>query len=56
MIPPGGITDLVVSWLFAAALIPVFFLGKERLSRPVGVLFLVAYLGYALLRIGMNSH
>ena len=34
MIPPGGITDLVVSWLFAAALIPVFFLGKERLSRP----------------------
>ena len=56
MIPKGGITDLVVSWLFAAALIPVFFLGKERLSRPVGVLFLVAYLGYAVLRIGMNSH
>jgi len=56
VIPAGGISDLVVSWLFAAALLPVFFLGKAKLTRPVGAVFLLAYIGYAVLRIGMNNH
>jgi len=56
MIPHGGISDLVVSWLFAAALLPVFFLGKAKLTRPIGAVFLLAYIGYAVLRIGMNNH
>jgi len=56
VIPTGGITDLMVSWLFAAALLPVFFLGKAKLTRPIGGLFLLAYLAYAALRIGMNNH
>lgn len=56
MIPKGGIPDLVVSWLFAAALLPVFFLGKAKLTRPIGAVFLLAYVGYAVLRIGINTH
>jgi cation:H+ antiporter len=55
VIPAGGISDLVVSWLFAAALLPVFFLGKAKLTRPVGAVFLLVYIGYAALRIGINN-
>jgi cation:H+ antiporter len=55
VIPRGGIQDLVVSWLFAAALLPIFFLGKARLTRPIGVLFLLAYFGYAALRISTSE-
>jgi len=56
MIPSGGISDLVVSWLLAAALLPVFFLGKAKLTRPIGAVFLLFYLSYAVFRITMNSH
>jgi len=55
MIPRGGISDLVVSWVFTAALIPIFFLWKARLNRPIGALFLLAYLGYAATRIAFND-
>lgn len=54
MIPKGGIPDLVVSWLFAAALLPVFFLGKARLTRPIGALFLLGYFGFAASRIMLH--
>lgn len=51
-VPPGGVADLVVSWLLAAALIPLFFFGKAYLGRVSGSAFLVVYLGYAIARIG----
>lgn len=50
-IPDGGVSDLVFSWILAAALIPVFFLGRAMLGRISGGLFLAAYLGYAVVRI-----
>jgi cation:H+ antiporter len=56
ILPPGGIPDLVVSWLFAAALLPVFFLGKAKLTRPIGVLILLAYFAYAAMRITIYNH
>ncbi|MBT8048369.1 MAG: calcium/sodium antiporter [Xanthomonadales bacterium] len=56
MIPHGGIADLVVSWLFTAALIPVFFLGNAKLNRPIGVVFLLAYFSYAAFRVVLNDH
>ena len=49
-VPDGGITDLGVSWLLAIMLIPIFLLGKARLDRPVGAMFVMAYLGYAAYR------
>ena len=53
LIPRWGLLDLIVSWLFAAALIPVFFLGKKKLTRPFGVFLLIAYGTYAIYRIFM---
>ena len=50
-IPSGGVGDLVVSWVFAALLIPVFFIGNARLGRPAGLLFVVGYFSYAVWRI-----
>ena len=50
-VPPGGVSDLIVSWLLAAALIPIFFFGKAYLGRIAGAIFLLAYFGYAAARI-----
>ena len=50
-VPKGGISDLVVSWLLAAALIPLFFFGKAYLGRISGSAFLFVYFGYAAYRI-----
>lgn len=49
-VPDGGVTDLVVSWLFAAALIPIFFHGKARLGRFWGIVLVLAYVAYAATR------
>lgn len=49
-VPSGGIGDLVMSWLLAAILIPIFFLGKGRLGRGVGAVIIVAYVVYAAVR------
>jgi cation:H+ antiporter len=49
-VPEGGVTDLVVSWLFAAALIPIFFHGEARLGRSWGVVLVLAYIAYAGMR------
>ena len=49
-VPAGGLGDLAMSWLFAAILIPIFFLGKGVLGRAVGATFIVAYLTYAVVR------
>ena len=50
-VPPGGVGDLVMSWLLAAVLVPIFFLGKGRLGRPVGAIILLSYITYAALRL-----
>ncbi len=50
-VPDGGITDLVVLWLLAIALIPIFFFGKGQLSRGMGAMLVAAYCGYAAFRI-----
>ena len=50
VIPNGGLSDLVFSWLLTAALIPIFIFGKARLGRGTGSLLLGAYLIYAGLR------
>ncbi len=50
-VPEGGVHDLVVSWLFAAALIPIFLIGRARLGRTSGIMLLVAYAVYAVMRV-----
>ena len=50
-IPVGGIGDLAVSWVFAALLIWFFLVGRARLGRPAGALFVAAYVAYATYRI-----
>lgn len=50
-VPNGGVGDLVVSWGFAAILVPIFFIGNARLGRVVGAMLLVAYAVYAAFRI-----
>lgn len=52
-IPDKGLSDLVVSLVFAGCLIPIFFMGQSRLGRPVGMLLLAAYGGYLLFRTGL---
>ncbi|MEO1202585.1 MAG: calcium/sodium antiporter [Pseudomonadota bacterium] len=49
--PPGGVQDLAFSWLLAALLVPVFFIGKARFGRGTGAAYLLAYFGYAAWRI-----
>lgn len=50
-VPAGGIKDMIFSWLLAAALIPLFFLGKALVGRVSGALLILLYLGYAAIRI-----
>ena len=50
-VPTGGIADLAMSWLLAAILIPIFFLGKGQLGRGIGATILLAYLAYAAIRL-----
>lgn len=49
-VPSGGTIDLFVSFLFAAVLIPVFWIGRARLGRRVGWVFLFCYAVYATTR------
>jgi cation:H+ antiporter len=51
VIPPGGVFDLLVSWVFAAVLIPIFFLRDACIGRPSAVILLVAYGAYAVYRV-----
>lgn len=50
-LPQGGVGDLIMSWLLAAILIPIFFIGKARFGRVAGVIYLLCYVGYATYRI-----
>ena len=53
-IPAGGVIDLLISCLLAAALIPLFLLGKARLSRFTGIILLLGYASYAAIRISQG--
>lgn len=50
-IPPGGVTDLVFSWLLAAFLIPIFVVSKASFGRVAGIVVLAAYLLWILYRV-----
>ena len=49
-IPESGAMDLLVSFLLAAVIIPVFFFGNAHLGRRTGSLLLVSYVGYLTMR------
>jgi len=49
-VPAGGILDLVVSLLFAAALIPIFVVGNAVMARRSGAAFLIIYVAYMAYR------
>lgn len=50
-VPAGGVNDVLASLLLAAALIPIFIMGRSRIGRPVGSLLVLAYFGYIAYRI-----
>ncbi len=50
-VPVGGIGDLVLSWILAASLIPLFLMGRALLGRGSGAMLLLVYIGYAVYRI-----
>jgi len=49
-VPAGGVLDLCVSLLFAAALIPIFVVGNAVMTRRNGAAFLMLYLAYMTYR------
>lgn len=51
-IPVGGIIDIAFSWVLVALLIPVFIFGKAVFGRTVAVIVLLAYVGWAFIRLG----
>jgi cation:H+ antiporter len=51
VVPDGGVNDLVISWVFAAILVPIFFFSRATLSRPMGFALLIAYFAYAAWRV-----
>ena len=50
-IPEGGVGDLIVSWLLAAVLVPIFYFGRRTLGRTSGTLLLLAYVSYMVVRV-----
>ena len=51
-IPARGVIDVVFSLALAAALMPIFVLGKARLGRASGVLILTSYAAWVVFRVG----
>ena len=49
-VPMGGVGDVVLSLLFAVALIPVFIIGRSLMGRYSGGTFLLVYAAYLLYR------
>lgn len=54
-IPPRGTTDIIVTFVFAAALIPVFIFRNKIMSRLSGGLFLAGYIAYMIFRVSTSS-
>jgi Ca2+/Na+ antiporter len=53
-IPQGGSTDIFISLIFSAILIPIFIMGKGTMSRQIGAIFLLAYAGYMIFRFSIS--
>jgi cation:H+ antiporter len=56
VIPAGGVGDLVMSFLLAAVLIPIFIFGNRKLTRAGAALLLFAYIAFVALRIAENGN
>ena len=54
-IPHGGVSDLILSLVLAALLIPIFILGKAHLGRKTGSFLLALYVGYVIVRVFYDS-
>ena len=50
-IPRGGVSDLILSLVLAALLIPIFIFGKAHLGRQTGSFLLALYVGYVIVRV-----
>lgn len=50
-IPRGGVSDLILSLVLAALLIPIFIFGKAHLGRKTGSFLLALYVGYVIVRV-----
>lgn len=50
-IPEGGVLDLLVSWMLAAVLVPIFYFGNKSLGRISGLFLLATYFTYAIIRV-----
>ena len=50
-IPGGGLLDILLSLLFTAAVIIVFFYGKARMDRKTGLAFIACYFAYMAFRV-----
>jgi len=50
-IPDGGVGDLIVSWMLAAVLVPIFYFGRRTLGRTSGIMLLLAYVSYMTVRV-----
>jgi cation:H+ antiporter len=53
-IPPGGSTDIFISLVFSAILIPIFIMGKGTMSRQIGAIFLLGYASYMISRFFLS--
>jgi hypothetical protein len=54
-VPAGGSFDLLLSLLFALALVPIFLIGHSLLGRTPAAVLLSAYMafiGYRMLPVG----
>ena len=49
-VPEGGVLDIAAALLFAAVIIPIFFVRDAYMSRRAGVLMLLAYAAYMTFR------
>ena len=54
-VPRGGLSDVAVSWILAAALIPLFIFGRAHMGRRAGCVLLAVYAVYVMARIGYDA-
>jgi cation:H+ antiporter len=49
-IPAGGVVDILLSLVFSAVLLGVFFYGKATMSRRIASIMLLSYVAYMAMR------
>ena len=50
-VPAGGLLDIFLSLVLVIVIMAVFFLGKARMDRKMGAVFIIFYLGYMTQRV-----